>query len=140
MNITEKIKLEGNYHQFIHDCDGIEIECIIQRNGVGALCGYVLINSDNTLYGLDYDEISYRIGFTPHGGLTYSDKIDGSWKVGFDCAHSGDFCPNLPTNYGGGIYRDLEYVKNECIQLAKSISKHSKLITRLKNIDTVLGK
>ena len=35
---------------------------------------------------------------------------------------------------------DLEYVKNECIQLAKSISKHSKLITRLKNIDTVLGK
>ena len=140
MNIKEKIKLEGDYHQFIHDCDGIEIECIIQRNRVGALCGYVLINSDNTLYGLDYDEISYRIDFTPHGGLTYSDKTDGSWKVGFDCSHAGDFCPNLPTNYGGGIYRDLEYVKNECKQLAKSISIHSKLIKRLKNIDTVLGK
>ena len=139
-NIQELIRQEGDYHELTQKCvNGIEIDCIIRRNGVGALCGYVCINSDNTLYGLDYDEISYRIDFTPHGGLTYGDENNGQWQVGFDCAHAGDFCPSLPTNYGGGIYRDLEYVKSECEQLAESISKHSKLIKRLKNIDTVLG-
>ncbi len=140
MNLIEKIKLEGDFHQFTHQCSNeIEINCVIRRNTVGALCGYVCINSDNSLYGLDYDEISYRIDFTPHGGLTYGDQIDGSWQVGFDCAHAGDFCPNLPSNYGGGVYRDLEYVKEECEQLAESISKHSKLIRRFKNLNNIIN-
>jgi hypothetical protein len=138
MNISDIVRKEGDFHRWFENCDEIEIECVIRRNGVGALCGYVLINSDNTLFGLDYDEISYRIDYTPHGGLTFSDEFEGGWLVGFDCAHAGDLCPNLPTNYGGGTYRDLEYVKSECYQLAKSVSVHSKLIRRLKNITNVL--
>ncbi len=139
MNLNEKIKLEGDLHNFTHNFNGIEIECEVIRNSVGALCGYVFINSDNSLYRLDYDEISNRIDYYPHGGLTYASDHNGSWKVGFDCAHAGDLCPNLPTNYGGGIYRDMEFVKSECMKLAESVSKHSKLIQRLKNIDNVLG-
>jgi hypothetical protein len=139
--IEKIIKQEGDYHHFIHNCDGIEIDCEIIRNGLGALCGYVCINSDNSLYRLDYDEISFLIDYTPHGGLTWSeDNGSGSWQIGFDCIHAGDFCPNLPSNYGGGIYRDLEFVKSECKKLAESVSKHSKLIKRLKNIDSILGK
>jgi len=138
MNISDIVKKEGDHHRWTQDCNGIEIECVIRRNGIGSLCGYVLINSDNNLFGLDYDEISYRIDFIPHGGLTYSDEFEGGWLVGFDCSHAGDYCPNLPVNYGGGIYRNLEFVRNECNELAKSISKHSKLIKRLKNIDNIL--
>ena len=138
MNLSEKIKFEGDHHNFTHNCNGIEISCEIIRNSVGALCGYVIINSDNTLYGLDYDDIAGLIDFTPHGGLTYANACDFSWKVGFDCAHSGDLCPHLPSVWGGGIYRDLEFVKSECIKLAESISKHSKLVKRLKNIDNIL--
>jgi hypothetical protein len=138
-NLEQKIKLEGDFHQFTHNFNGVEIDCQIIRNGLGALCGYVSINSDNTLYGLDYDKISIILDYIPHGGLTYADSDESSWKIGFDCAHAGDLCPNLPTNYGGGIYRDLEFVKSECKKLAESVSKHSKLITRLKNIDSILG-
>jgi hypothetical protein len=139
MNIDDIVKKEGDFHRWIENCDGVEIECVIRRNGVGALCGYVLINEDNKFFGLDYDEISYRIDFTPHGGLAFSDEFEGGWLVGFDCAHAGDFCPNLPQNYGGGTYRDLNFVKSECKNLAISVSKHSKLAKRLKNIDSILG-
>ena len=136
INIEKIVQQEGDYHEFTFEFDGLEMDCLIRRNSVGALCGYVLINSDNTLYGLEYDEISYRIDFIPHGGLTFASEIDGSWQVGFDCAHSGDLCPALPVNYGGGVYRDLEYVKSECMELAKSLSKHFTKGVRIE-VDTI---
>jgi hypothetical protein len=143
-NLKEKIELEGDFHHFTNEFNGIEICCKIVRNGFGALCGYVCINSDNTLYGKDYNDISILIDYFPHGGLTYSDFDDGSWKIGFDCSHYGDLIPqlniesNLSTTSGEEIYRDLEFVKSECKNLAESVSKHSKLIKRLKNINNVL--
>ena len=84
-----------------------------------------------------------------HGGLTYSKPgnnfitLDG-WVFGFDTAHSGDdynlgeafkylaedgddFEEFYKSNsymdhYPGDTYRDLDYVINECEELAKQLS------------------
>ena len=65
-----------------------------------------------------------------HGGLTYgggtlTDKPRGYWWLGFDCGHAGDLMPYLNALRDGAhlqisdeIYRDIDYVKNECAKLA----------------------
>jgi hypothetical protein len=138
-NINEIIKIEGDYHEWIYTAkNGLEIECLIRRNNTLALCGYVVITSDNKLYGLDYDHLYSQIDTHVHGGLTYSDEGEGGWVIGFDCAHAGDLCPAFP--YYDGVYRTKEFVISECEKLAEAISKFSGIIKRIKNIDTVLGK
>jgi hypothetical protein len=138
-NINEIIKIEGDHHEWIYTAkNGLEIECLIRRNNTLALCGYVVITSDNKLYGLDYDHLYSQIDTHVHGGLTYSDEGEGGWVIGFDCAHAGDLCPAFP--YYDGVYRTKEFVISECEKLAEAISKFSGIIKRIKNIDTVLGK
>lgn len=59
---------------------------------------------------------------------------DDVWWFGFDCAHSGDFCPKSeridhpvlglgkPTGWGGMIeYRDAAYVTEQCASLAAQL-------------------
>jgi hypothetical protein len=139
MNIQELIEKEGNFHEFTYTAsNGLEIDCFIKRNNSTlSLCGYVVLTSDNELYGLDYDEIYPKINIDVHGGLTYSDKGENGWIVGFDCAHAGDLCPAFP--YFDGIYRTKVFVISECLKLAEEVSKFSGIIKRLKNIDSVLG-
>jgi hypothetical protein len=137
-NINEIIKIEGDYHEWIYTAkNGLEIDCLIRRNHSLALCGYVVITSDNKLYGLDYDHLYSQIDTHVHGGLTYSDEGENGWVIGFDCAHAGDLCPAFP--YYDGVYRTKEFVISECEKLAEAISKFSGVIKRIKNIDTVLG-
>jgi hypothetical protein len=137
-DIQEIIKYEGDSHEWVYTAkNGLEIECSIKRNSSLALCGYVFITSDNKLFKLDYDTISSKINISIHGGLTFSDEIEGAWIVGFDCAHAGDLCPAFP--YYDGIYRTKEYVISECERLAESVSKFSGLIKRLKNIESIIG-
>lgn len=78
-----------------------------------------------------------------HGGLTFSDMCHGQaengrgichvpsegepdhvWWFGFDCAHSGDWCPAYEHKYGWneGGYRDLAYVKREVERLARQLA------------------
>lgn len=65
-----------------------------------------------------------------HGGLTYASdhepcgKPDGRWWFGFDCAHSGDFCPKFEelSARPDDVYRDMDYVKAECESLARQLS------------------
>ena len=136
--ISEIIKEEGDFHEWIYTAkNGLEIECLIRRNTTLALCGYVVITSDNKLFGLDYDTIYSKVNTSVHGGLTYSDEGDGGWVIGFDCAHAGDLCPAFP--YYDGVYRTKEYVIEECERLAESVSKFSGIIKRLKNIDSIIG-
>lgn len=136
--ISEIIKEEGDLHEWIYTAkNGLEIECLIRRNTTLALCGYVVITSDNKLFGLDYDTIYSKVNTSVHGGLTYSDEGDGGWVIGFDCAHAGDLCPAFP--YYDGVYRTKEYVIEECERLAESVSKFSGIIKRLKNIDSIIG-
>lgn len=64
-------------------------------------CAYIILPSDNLLYGLDYNEISDRDIYA-HGGLTYSrdylgkdeqivSSDDGVWVIGWDYTHLGDW-------------------------------------------------
>lgn len=110
------------------------LPCLIVRNGIGALCGYVGISEGHPWFGVAWDDIPADI----HGGLTYSEHCHDSsneeqgichvpssgepdhvWWLGFDCAHSGDLVPHMGLRgLVSGTYRDIEYVKNEVSRLA----------------------
>jgi len=121
------------------------LTCLIVRNPMGALCGYVGVAPDHPWHGKDYNDVDADV----HGGLTYANKCEGHvchtpapgeeehlWWLGFDCAHAGDFVPSMDvklapmyqlsdsflginTSIGkGNAYRDIEYVTAECESLA----------------------
>lgn len=96
--------------------------CLIVRNRMGALCGYVGVPKTHPSFEKDYDHVDVEV----HGGLTFADhchagvdesrgichKADGDdhvWWLGFDCAHSGDLCPEQAAREkerGWGSLRD----------------------------------
>jgi hypothetical protein len=69
--------------------------------------------------------------FDVHGGVTWSDwrlpweEEDGErWWLGFDTSHAGDAVPGL-SSIGietTGIFRDVDYVRDECIKLASQLA------------------
>jgi thiol-disulfide isomerase/thioredoxin len=126
-------------------------ECIVQRVSVTfALCGYVGLPDNHPLFQTHYndpifDHCTASHGVFVHGGLTYSDQsselhqifskdIKSNWFYGFDCAHCFDKLPalmklshNMPEHFSEffsrGIYRDIDYVKNEVSNLASQLKK-----------------
>ena len=121
---------EPRRKQWESEPDHVEMECmVIQRHPTSKhLCGYVGIGSGNSLYGLDTNAVYAAAGLDVHGGVTYAEdhapnsEQEGLWWFGFDCAHLGDHIPNLTTsNWQGDVYRDMEFVKQECISLAKQL-------------------
>lgn len=101
---------------------GTGYPCLILRNRLGALCGYVGVDEGHRFYGVDYDSVRLEsanddydeANYPPaHGGLTYADKCqegpegesichivedgedDDVWWLGFDCLHSGDTSPGM---------------------------------------------
>ena len=68
-----------------------------------------------------------------HGGLTFAGFFEEErniWWFGFDCAHSQDFSPGIASMLrSSGLpsphetYRDLNYVKKECIGLASRLAE-----------------
>lgn len=101
--------------------------CVIVRNPhLGHLCGYVGVPDDHLAYGKDYDDDIFNAVMV-HGGLTFSGFRQATageptdlWWLGFDCAHYGDFVPNMPVCIGT-VYRDVGYVTNEVTMLAKQL-------------------
>lgn len=100
-------------------------DCMIVRNQMGALCGYVGVQEGHPWFGQDYSDVNADA----HGGLTYGDYCQGhichpgpekTYWLGFDCAHSGDIVPGM-MKYGldYGDYRNLNYVKHEVNRLAE---------------------
>lgn len=106
-------------------------------------CGYVGIDGDHFLYGIEYGQAIPELGDAPeeyrgwreyespesvfrvHGGITYSGggahypvESEGIWWFGFDCAHYMD--GQRDEGDGGG--RPLEYVVAECEQLARQLA------------------
>ena len=86
------------------------LDCMIHRNPVGALCGYVGVGPDHPWHGVHYNDIDVDV----HGGLTFSaacteeaTEDDGIchvpepgrphdvWWLGFDCAHAMDRMPGM---------------------------------------------
>lgn len=104
------------------------------RNPMGGWCGYVAVPPGHPFHGQPYDE---HYDLDVHGGLTYSDRCDGSrichipkpgepddvWWFGFDCGHSSDLLPGM-RDYGfGGTYRTLDYVRAEIQKLAEQLAQ-----------------
>lgn len=104
-------------------------------------------NSDSPYEEKDYISV--------HGGLTFSGlcrpgnddeskgichivgegEDDKVWWLGFDCAHWNDYSPEYGARHGGGfkigheIYRNIEYVKEQCADLAKQLKEVEKWTT-----------
>ena len=138
--LKELIEKEGDELLWSHTCsNGVIIDCSILRNTMLALCGYITLTPDNTLYGIGYDDLDLHA----HGGLTYNSYDEDNWIIGFDCAHYQDLCPYyiLKDDYDfgqRGTYRDMKYVKSECENLAEQASKFSKSIVRYNKISQII--
>lgn len=101
--------------------DSTGLPCLIKRNRMGALCGYVGVSEGHPWFKKGYDDLP-DYGPNVHGGLTYADlceagapedkgichvpapgEPDHVWWLGFDCAHAGDLIPGLER-----IHREVE--------------------------------
>lgn len=138
-SILDKVKSEGNFKVFFYK----DYKCMIRRiEDMGHLCGYVAIPKGHILYKKSYTEIEEEYDLIVHGGLTFSDffgkpeidpnAYDNRWYIGFDCAHAGDLTPNMYVKFPQiyhecdlihreGIYKDMEYVTEECKSLVDQI-------------------
>lgn len=123
-----------------------DMPCLIVRNDLGSLCGYVAVERGHPLYGKDYDDVE---NVDVHGGLTYADpcrggseesavchipepgKSDDVWWLGFDCAHAWDITPaiagmfaarNIPKReFPDTSYKTVGFVTAECASLAQQL-------------------
>jgi len=102
--------------------------CLIIRNVLGALCGYVAVAEGHPWFGKDADDIDA----SAHGGICYTDVCARNichiprageparvWWVGFDCAHYNDLCPALGCAFDYQTYKPISYVVREVRNLAK---------------------
>lgn len=109
-------------------------DCLIVRNHLGALCGYVGLPPGHPDYAKDYDAVDVSV----HGGLTFAGYCDPSesdetichrpaegrpekvFWLGFDCGHFMDLQPGLfgIGGLGNETYKDIGYVANEVEILA----------------------
>lgn len=98
------------------DETGLEAEIggfrvVAYKNHMNAWLGYIFVPKGHAWYGCHYDDIAADV----HGGLTFARKYDdGTWQVGFDCAHCYDASIVNPF----GEIRTLAYVKRELEGLA----------------------
>ena len=128
---------EPDKAQWIDEATGFD--CLMVRNQFGALCGYVGLPPDHPLHGQDYNDVDAHV----HGGLTFAGpcmegapedqgvchvpeagRPDKVWWLGFDCAHAGDWAPDL-SRYGNDTYRTFDYVQHQCAVLAGQLAAHS---------------
>jgi hypothetical protein len=138
-DILELVKSEGDNKQWVYTCkNGLEFECTIKRvKHGGYLCGYVTLTTDNDFFGLEYDDIPVDC----HGGLTYASNQGPNWVIGFDCAHYDDLQPFYTNQdiYGDKrVYRDMEFVTEECESICEQISEKSKSHKRSKKLSELI--
>jgi hypothetical protein len=125
-NEPDLIELEEKgYHMFAK-----------RHSTMGNLNGYVGVNINNPLFGVDYNKMDVEV----HGGLTFS-SLGGHvsvfkknyWYFGFDTAHYMDLVPSMVAMnkaFEGlfemeshDTYRDLNYVTNELNVLLEQIKQ-----------------
>lgn len=96
--------------------------CKIIRNPLlKFLCGYVGVQKEHPLYGMDSDKASPLLDC--HGEITYAGKMEEEdyWFFGFDCAHSSDIIPMSSMQFVHQTYRDFDYVREHVTSLAKQL-------------------
>lgn len=122
--------------------DATGLDCMIVRNTLGALCGYVGVPEGHPWYGSD----PFAIDALVHGGLNFGEPcvpgvVEGDaavchdpargatanpYWVGFDCGHGADRCPITEATLRTigfdrspyGTYRDVAYVRDQVAVLA----------------------
>lgn len=140
------------YHWIDKETD---LDCLIVRNSLGNLCGYVGVPPEHPLHAIGYSSCPIGCGedwcrhspqavIDVHGGLTYSafcDKGDAICHVplngraenvfwfGFDCAHSGDLTPSV-CRFQGALsqveqYRNVKFVRTQCEKLAQQLKAYT---------------
>ena len=118
-----------------------DLDCLIVRNRMGALCGYVGVPTGHPWHGTGYDDIEPY----PEVGLTFSGscfkdrpKNEGVchvpapgrdpdvWWIGFDCAHAHDIVPSMD-ELGQfdewSSYKNWSFVTRECERLAQEVKE-----------------
>lgn len=128
---------EPDKAQWIDEQSGYD--CLIVRNRLGGLCGYVGVPPEHGQYEKHFEEAD--IDEQVHGGLSFSKFCDPAepkengichvgevanekvWWFGFDCGHCNDLRPKDHHMLGLAevVYRDFDYVKNEVTQLAEAL-------------------
>lgn len=131
---------EPDKEQFADEATGLP--CLIKRNQMGSLCGYVGVSEGHPWFGKDYSDVPAEV----HGGLTFADfcqegdesrtichvpgpgEPDRVWWLGFDCGHAWDLAPAMEATYRDlglmpprtpdSSYKTVAYVKAECARLA----------------------
>jgi hypothetical protein len=112
------------------------LPCLIVRNWMGALCGYVGVSREHPYFEKSYHDVDVEV----HGGLTFAGACDGDehgichvvepdaavWWLGFDCGHWRDITPSrkfelFPEGLDG-TYRDMPYVTAQCTALAAQLA------------------
>lgn len=75
---------------------------------------------------IEAEEAEIALLLDAHGGITFAGPLKGEpddqWWFGFDTAHDGDLSPNSDYTRGG-VYRDIEYVKQNTEALADQLAK-----------------
>lgn len=115
------------------------LPCFIRRHAhFKTLNGYVGVDKTNPYFEKEYGGLHFDV----HGGLTFSSGgthgvFGYQWWFGFDCGHVFDFqpgmfehynsigvgcSPELTRIYSEGIYRNIEYVRDQCVGLASQLS------------------
>jgi hypothetical protein len=137
-----------------------DLDCLIVRGPVGALCGYVGVPMGHPFYGADYNSVLVedpedRGRFESpnvNGGLTYAAKCqegsdesegichvplagrsDEVWWLGFDCAHLHDLCPGNRRGEWASYdetYKTVGYVRREIESLARQFLGNCKVERR----------
>jgi len=102
--------------------EATSLPCLIVRNRMGGLCGYVGVPPGHRFYEVGYDSVTLsdsdegydEASYPPvHGGLTFADRCadgpedrtichaveegesDDVWWLGFDCGHWQDLLPGM---------------------------------------------
>lgn len=129
---------EPNRHEWRHE----GFPCLIVRNPMGALCGYVGVSKGHPWFEKSYNDVDAEA----HGGLTYGafcaghvchvpapGEEDHVYWLGFDASHAYDLSPGLRAirdGFGwtrayetGETYRDLAYMMQQTEHLARQAKK-----------------
>lgn len=121
----EDLKIIGNNKKM--DLIISDYHCIIKRNRLNFLCGYVVLDSNIKI------ELGVLNSLKVHGGITYMEykTIDSQEKlvIGFDCGHCCDYIPCEFNFNRNAIYRNVDFVKKE---LKKIINRIDKLLEKQK--------
>lgn len=125
------------------------LPCLIVRNLMGALCGYVGVPPGHPAHGKPFGDLNLDV----HGGLTFADHCqpgpeneaichipepgepDTVYWLGFDAGHAFDFSPAMAADmklcasdllhhwiFADEVYRDLAYMQAEVAGLAAQLA------------------